>query len=70
MPGVTGPMIKHVGCHSKSIRPEGDWRASVEQYRAQAIIESANNTLNSIILLQRIWSAEAQDHIVSGQKQT
>jgi hypothetical protein len=49
--GATRLTIEKVSRSGKGVRPEGEWLAGMQQHRAQAIIESAKNTLSPSVLL-------------------
>jgi hypothetical protein len=65
---AAGADVDEEGRHGKGIRPEPWGHVGVKQNGAHAVIESAKNAFGATVLLRCVWTREAKDGTVRGEK--
>jgi hypothetical protein len=65
---ATRTPVEGVCRRGKSFRPERRRNGGVKKKGANTIIQSAKHTLSAAVLLGCIWTREAEDHAIGGQK--
>ena len=67
-PRFARPDVKEKGSCGEGIGPKPRWHVCVEEQGANTLVKSAENTFGTTILLRCVWTCEAKDGAMSGEK--